>query len=162
MRLADCPAVEGSLLSQQTVFRPTGCTYPAQVRPDPFNQPLGYHHPPLTTASIIGASLTCPSAVSPLTHGSACVAAEQSRACERRPACRHNTLSQIVKPMIQAGSRLLPAPVSSPLYTLASANGEQMQADRKPCSFTQTNSPPQACVARQPAACGPAQTCQKS
>lgn len=117
---------------QQTVFRQTGCTYPAQVMPDPFNKPLGYHRPPLTTTSIRGASLTCPSAVASPTHGSLRVAAEQSRACESRLACRHSTLSQIVNPMIQAGTRLLPASVSSLLYTLASANGEQMQGNRKP------------------------------
>lgn len=29
-------------------------------------------------------------------------------------------------------------------------------------SFTQTNSPPQACALRQPVACGPAETCQTS
>lgn len=100
--------------------------------PDPFNKSLGYHRPALTTTSIRGASLTCPSAVASLTHGSLRVAAEQSRACESRLACRHSTLSQIVNPMIQAGTRLLPASVSSLLYTLASANGEQMQGNRKP------------------------------
>lgn len=99
--------------------------------PDPFNKALGYHRPPLTTTSTRSASLTCPSAVASLTHGSARVAAEQSRACESRLACRHSTLSQIVNPMIQAGTRLLPASVSSLLYTLASANGEQMQGNRK-------------------------------
>lgn len=113
------------------MFRQTGSTYPAQVMPDPFNKALGYHRPPLTTTSIRSASLTCPSAVASLTHGSPRVAAEQSRACESRLACRHSTLSQIVNPMIQAGTRLLPASVSSLLYTLA-ANGEQMQGNRKP------------------------------
>lgn len=90
---------------------------------------------PLTTTSVPGASLTCPSAVSPLTHSSPRVAPEQPRACDSRLACKHNTLSQIVNPMIQAGTRLLPAPVSSLLYTLASANGEQMQGNRKPCQL---------------------------
>ena len=116
----------------------------------------------LTTTSITGVSLTCPSAVSPLAHRPPRVAPEQLRACESRLACKHSRLSQIVNPMIQAGTRLLPAPVSSQLYTLASANGEQMQGNRKPWQLHADNSPPQAYAARQPLACGPAETCQKS
>lgn len=99
------------------------------------NEHLGYHHPPLTIMSIRSASLTCPSAVCLLTHSSPCVAPEQSRACESRLACRQSAHSQTVNPMIQAGTRLFPAPVSSLLYTLGSANGEQMQENGKPCQL---------------------------
>lgn len=91
--------------------------------------------PSLTITFISSESLTCPSAVCPLTHSSPWVAPEQSRACDSRLACRQSTHSQIVNPMIQAGTRLLPAPVSSLLYTLGSANGEQMQGNGRPCQL---------------------------
>lgn len=89
----------------------------------------------LTTTSIRSASLTCPSAVCPLTHSSPWVTPEQSRACDSRLAGRHSTHSQIVNPMIQARSRLFPASVSSLLYTLGSANEEQMQENGRPCQL---------------------------
>lgn len=99
------------------------------------NEHLGHRCPSLTITSIRSASLTCPSAVCPLTHSSPCVAPEQSRACDSRLACRQSTHSQIVNPMIQAGTRVFPAPVSSLLYTLGSANGEQMQGNGRPCQL---------------------------
>lgn len=89
----------------------------------------------LTITSIRNASLTCSSAVCPLTHSSPWVAPEQSRACDSRLACRQSTHSQIVNPMIQSGTRVFPAPVSSLLYTLGSANGEQMQGKGRPCQL---------------------------
>ena len=85
--------------------------------------------------SIRSASLTCLSAVRPLTHNSPWLAPEQSKACDSRLACRHSTHSQTLNPMIQAGTRLLPASVSSLLYTLGSANGEQMQGNERPCQL---------------------------
>lgn len=104
------------------------------------NEHPARHRPPLTITSIRSASLTCASAVFLLTHGSPGVAPEQSRACESRLACRQSAHSQTVNPMIQAGTRLFPAPVSSLLYTLGSANGEQMQGEREamPASHRQT------------------------
>lgn len=80
-------------------------------------------------------SSVCSSAVCPLTHSSPWVAPEQSRACDSRLACRQSTHSQIVNPMIQSGTRVFPAPVSSLLYTLGSANGEQMQGKGRPCQL---------------------------
>lgn len=96
--------------------------------------------PSLTITSIRSASLTCLSAVCPLTHSSPWLAPEQSKACDNRLACRHSTHSQTPNPMIQAGTRLFPASVSSLLYTLGSANGEQMQEEREaiPTSRRQT------------------------
>lgn len=89
----------------------------------------------LTITSIRSASLTCPSAVCPLTHSSPRLAPEKSKACDSRLACRHSMHSQTVNPMIQAGTRLSSAPVSSLLYTLGSANGEQMQGNRRLCQL---------------------------
>ncbi len=99
------------------------------------NEHLGHLCHSLTITFIGSASLTCPSAVCPSTHSSPCVAPEQSRACDSKLACRQSTHSQIVNPMIQAGARVFPAPVSSLLYTLGPANGEQMQGNGRPCQF---------------------------
>lgn len=89
----------------------------------------------LTITSITSASLTCPSAVRPRTHSSPWLAPEQSKACDSRLAWRQSTHSQTVNPMIQAGTRLFPASVSSLLYTPRSANGDQMQGNGRPCQF---------------------------
>lgn len=101
----------------QTAFKQTGtsCTYPgrvtaAQVDDWYLMNTLLTALLPLTTTSSGGAPLTWLSAVRRPTHGSP----EQSRACDSRLACRHSTHSQTVNPMIQAGTRVLPAPVELP------------------------------------------------
>ncbi len=127
------------------------------------NEHLGHRCPSLTITSIRSASLTCPSAVCPLTHSSPCVAPEQSRACDSRLACRQSTHSQIVNPMIQAQELECSQPLSAPCFILSALlMGNRCRGTGGHASFTQTNSPPQACAMRQPVACGPAETCQTS
>lgn len=90
---------------------------------------------------------TCPAAVCLLTW----LAPEQSSVCNSKLACRQSTHSHIVKPMIQSGTRVFPAPVSSRLYTPGTANGEQMQGNRDamPASRRQTAHHKPALYARQ-------------
>lgn len=125
----------------------------AQIMTDPWWTPWLPPLTPLTTSSTRGASLTCLSAACALTPSSPCVAPEQSRACESRLACRQSTLSQTVNPMIEPGTQLLPAPVSALLYTLASANGKQMQGNGKPCQLHAGKQPhrkPSLCASQWP------------
>lgn len=78
----------------------------------------GHPCPSLTITSVPSASRTCLFVVCPLTQSSPRLAPEQSKACDSKLACRHSTHTQTLNPMIQAGTRLFPASVSSQLYIL--------------------------------------------